>query len=165
MKPLKKFMALAVILIGIFSFSKKENTSPKATLNIENINIVEILSKQQFECRPSSDFIFYVETSLVKKIRGANQINAKVFILDKVSGSKSLLAQENLQINKFKDSIEINDYNSENAFMSSILENGDKIIGGSDKAPYSFNDLIKYESIYNGYINSTNKLLKLNRSI
>lgn len=158
-------MALAVILIGIFSFSKKEDTSFKTALNLENINVVEVLSKQQFECRPSSNFIFYVETSLVKKIRGANQINAKVFILDKVSGSKSLLAQENVQINKFKDSIEIKDHNSESAFMSSVLDNGDKVIGGSEKAPYNFNELIKYESIYNGYINSTNKLLKLNRSI
>lgn len=165
MKPLKKFMALAVILIGIFSFNKKENKSSTTALNLENINVVDVLSNQQFECRPSSDFIFYVETNLVKKIRGANQINAKVFILDKISGSKSLLAQENIQVNKFEDSIEIKDYSAEDNFMTSLLENGDVIIGGSEKAPFAFNDLIKYESIYNGYINSTNKLLRLKRSI
>lgn len=165
MKPLRKFTALAVILIGIFSFSKKESTSLKTALNLENINVVEVLSKQQFECRPSSDFIFYVETSLIKKIRGANHINAKVFILDKISGSKSLLAQENVQVNKFEDSIAIKDHNAESDFLSSVLQNGDMTIGGSEKAPYAFNDLLKYESIYNSYINSTNKLLRLKRSI
>lgn len=161
MKPLKKFMALAVILIGIFSFSKKEKKSLETALNLESINVVEMLSKQQFECRPSSDFMFYVETSLVKKVRGANNINAKVFILDKATGQKSLLAQENIQVKKFEDSIEIKDH----IFEDSILDNGDKIIGGSEKSPYVFNDLVKYESIYNGYINSTNKLLRLKRSI
>lgn len=165
MEPLKKFMALAVILIGIFSFSKKEDISSKTALNLENINVVDILSNQEFECRPSSEFIFFVETSLVKKIRGANQINAKVYILDKLTGSKSLLAQDNVQINKFEGSIEIKDYNTDNNLISKVLENGDKIIGGSENSPYSFNDLLEYESIYNSYINSTNKLLKLNRSI
>lgn len=165
MKPLKKITALAVILIGIFSFSKKENTTVKTALNLENINVVEVLSKQQFECRASSDFIFYVETDLVKKIRGASHINAKVFILDKVSGSKNLLAQENIQVNKFEDSIEIKDHNSEDAFIRSVLKNGDKIIGDSNNTPFAFNELLKFESIYNGYINSTNKLLRLKRSI
>jgi hypothetical protein len=165
MKPLKKFTALAVILIGIFSFSKKETKSLESSLNLEKINIVEVLSKQQFECRPSSDFMFYVETNLVKKIRGANNINAKVYILDKTTGKKNLLAQENIQINKFEGSIAIKDHNATNVFKNSILENGDKIIGGSEKAPYAFDELVKYEAIYNGYINATNKLLRLKRSI
>lgn len=165
MKPLKKFMALAVLLIGIFSFNKKENKSVETALNLDGINVVEMLSKQHFECRPTSDFMFYVETSLVKKIRGANNINAKVFILDKITGKKNLLAQENIQVKKYEDSIEIEDFDSENAFKSLILENGDKIIGSSEKAPFAFDELVKYESIYNGYINATNKLLKLKRSI
>lgn len=165
MKPLRKFTALAVILIGIFSFNKKENKTVETALNLESINVVELLSKQHFECRPTSDFMFYVETDLVKKVRGANNINAKVFILDKVTGQKSLLAQENIQVKKFEGSIELEDISKEKLFKSSNLVNGDKIIGGSEKAPYAFEELVKYESIYNGYINATNKLLRLKRSI
>lgn len=110
--------------------------------------------------------MFYVETSLVKKIRGANNINAKVFILDKSTGRKNLLAQENIQVKKFEGAIELEDQSRNNLFISSyILENRDKIIGGSEKSLFAFNELVKYEFIYNGYINSTNKLLKLKRSI
>lgn len=166
MKSLKKVAALAVILIGIFSFSKKENEPElESSLNLEEINVVEMLSKQQFECRPSSNFMFYVEANLVKKIRGANNINAKVFILDKTSGKKSLLAEENIQVNKFEGAIAIDDHNENNIIIDSILENGDKIIGGSEKAVYAFDELVKYEAIYNSYINATNKLLRLKRSI
>jgi hypothetical protein len=163
MKSLKKIAALAVIIISLFSFgSKKEIKS--LDLNLDKINVVEMLSQQQFECRPSSDFMFYVETSLIKKIRGANNINAKVYILDKSSGKMNLLAQENIQVNKFEGAIAI-ESNNKNNFESIVLENGDKIIGGSEKAPYAFNELIKNEAIYNSYINATNKLLKLKRTI
>lgn len=167
MKPLRKFAALAVVLIGIFSFSKKENTSLKSSLNLDGINVIEVLTKQQFECRPSTDFMFYVETNLIKKIRGANNINARVYILDKATGKKNLLAQENIQVNKYKGSIAIEDHGEVNDFESSFLVNGDKIIGGNftKKSPYSFSELIKHEAIYNSYINATNKLLKQNRSI
>lgn len=165
MKPLKKFAALAVILIGIFSFSKKEIHTTELALNLEGINIEQLLTKQQFECRPTSDFMFYVETDLVKKVRGANNINAKVFILDKVSGQKSLLAQENIQIKKYQDAIALEGFSENENFKTTILENGDKIIGGSEKSLYAFDELVKYEAIYNGYINATNKLLRLKRSI
>jgi hypothetical protein len=165
MKSLKKIMALAVILIGIFSFSAKETKTVETKLNLEGINVIEMLSKQQFECRPTSEFMFSVETKLVKKIRGANNINAKVYIVDKISGNKSLLADENVQINKFKGAVSIKDESATETFKNSLLVNGDKIIGGSQEALYSFDELIKYESIYNGYINSTNKLLKMKRSI
>lgn len=164
MKPLKKFAAIAVILIGIFSFSKNEKPKEIA-LNLEGINVVKMLTEQHFECRPTSDFMFYVETNLVKKIRGANNINAKVFILDKSTGQKNLLAQENIQIKKYKDAIALDGFNSDQNLKVSILENGDKIIGGSESSLYAFSELVKYEEIYNSYINSTNKLLRLKRSI
>lgn len=164
MKPLKKIAALAVVLVGLLSFSAKETKSLSA-LNLDEINVLEMLSKQQFECRPSSDFVFYVETNLVKKVRGANNINAKVYILDKISGKKNLLAQEDIQVKKYEDAISLKDYNSNNTFKSFTLENGDEIIGSSQKTPYAFDELLKYEAIYNGYINSTNKLLRLKRSI
>lgn len=165
MTPLKKVAALAVVLIGIFAFNKAENTTVVSSLNLEKINVIKTLSKQQFECRPSSDFMFYVETKIVKKIRGANNVNAKVYILDKVSGKKALLANDNVQINKFEGAIELKDHNETVDFKSSIIKNGDLIIGSSEKAPFAFDDLIQYESIYNSYLNATNKLLRLKRSI
>ena len=166
MKPLKKIAALAVVLICVLSFIKKEKQPTTSTFNLESINIEDVLAKHQFECRPSSDFVFYVETDIVKKIRGANNINAKVFILDKATGRKNLLAQENLQVKKYDDAIAIKDHSFSNDNQkNTVLVNGDKIIGGSGDAPYSFNELVKYDAIYNSYIHSTNKLLRLKRSI
>ena len=52
---------------NIFSFNKKESTSFKTALNLENINVVEVLSKQQFECRSSSDFIFLLFTTIFSR--------------------------------------------------------------------------------------------------
>ncbi|UAM97680.1 hypothetical protein K8354_15485 [Polaribacter litorisediminis] len=168
MKSLKKVMAIAVLLIGIFSFSAKSfstknKTNPESRLNLEEINIVEMLSKQQFECRPSSEFMFYVEANLVKRMRGVNEINAEVYFFDKLSGEKRLLANEIVQVNTFKGTI-VN-HTSENVFKSIRLKNGDKIIGTATKAPYSLNELMQFESIYNSYISATNKLLALKRTI
>jgi hypothetical protein len=165
MKPLKKVAALAVVLVGIFAFSKANLSSTKPSLNLDTINVIETLSKQQFECRPTSDFMFYVETDLVKKIRGANNVNARVYILDKVSGRKALLADENIQIKKFEGAIELKDHSAEGSFKNEIIQNGDVLIGSSEKAPFTFDELIQFESIYNSYLNSTNKLLRLKRSI
>ena len=81
MKPLKNIAFIAVLLIGIFSFSKSEK--PKTTLNIDDINVLEILSKQDLTCRPNADFLFYVESSLVKKSRGFNTVNARVYMVDR----------------------------------------------------------------------------------
>lgn len=165
MKSLKKVAALALLLVGVFAFHKDELTPAKTSLNLQNINVIETLSKQQFECRPVSDFMFYVETDLVKKIRGANNINAKVYILDKNTGQKALLAYQNIQISKFKGAIELKDYSKSTTLKNEIIKNGDVLIGSSEKAPFSFNELIQYESIYNSYLHATNKLLSLNRSI
>jgi hypothetical protein len=80
------------------------------------------------ECRSSSDFLFYVETKLVKKSRGFNIINASIFILSRVSGKSNLLANENIMITFHKEIILKCD--SEASYSEKIvLTNGDKIIG------------------------------------
>lgn len=164
MKPLRKIAALAVVLICVLSFIKKENETFKPALKLEFINIDNVLAEQQFHCRPTSDFAIYVETDLVKKIRGASNINAKVFIVDKISGRKNLLAQENILVKKFEDAIAIKDFSTNNDALST-LDNGDTIIGGSEKGQFTFEELVKYDAIYNSYINATNKLLNIQRSI
>ena len=118
MNPLKKITVLFVLLLTLFSFVKKEINSADIKSNLEEINVINILSKQKYECRPSSKYMFYVEANLVKKVRGANNINAKIFFLDKVSGIKNLLASENIQINKFKGAIAIQQNTSEKAFQT-----------------------------------------------
>jgi len=165
MKPLKKFTAVAVLLIGILAFSKNKSTKTDLSLNLDEINVEEILSKQEKEGRTPANFSFYVETDLVKKIRGASNINAKVYILDKSTGKKSLLAEENIQIKKYQDAIALGGFDINQNLKSTILENGDKIIGSSEKTPFAFDKLVKYETIYNDYIDASNKLLRLKRSI
>jgi hypothetical protein len=156
MKSLKIITVLSLLLITFFSFVKVEKEPLK--LNLDNIDIIEILSKQKYECRPSSNFMFYVETKIIKKLRGANNINAKVYFLDRLTGSKNLLADENLQVAKFKNAFV--DNHTETKLQTSILNNGDQIIGGAKKAPYSFNELVKFESIYSSYKKSRSKFTK-----
>ena len=164
MKNLKKITVLALLLIGIFSFSKVEKIAPKTSLNLEQINIIKILSSQDLECRPSSDFQFYVETKLVKKSRGYSTINASIFVLDRVSGNSNLLANENIMVPFHKETVL--QYNSEVSDSKNIvLSNGDKIIGSDAQTPYSFNELIKYEVINNSYNRATNQLLRINRAL
>ena len=162
MNPLKKVTAFAVLLLGIFAFSKVETKTEILPLDLSEINVIETISKQQLECRPSSDFMFYVEADLVKKVRGANTVNAKVFMLEKSTGRTSLLASENVQILKFDGAISIENNSS---LRSKVLRNGDKILTNSNKSNFNLNELVQFETIYNSYIKSTNKLLDIERAI
>ena len=163
MKPLKNIAFIAVLLIGIFSFSKSEK--PQTTLNIDNINVLEILSKQDLTCRPNSDFLFYVESSLVKKSRGFNTINAQVYIIDRSTGQYNLLASENVAVPFHKEMIALDYETTTRDCELTALENGDKIVGNVNSGNYCFSELMKNETVYNSYINSTNKLLHLDRSL
>jgi hypothetical protein len=163
MKPLKNIAFIAILLIGIFSFSKSEK--PETTLNIDNINVLEILSEQNLTCRPNSDFLFYVESSLVKKSRGFNTVNARVYIVDRSTGKHNLLASENVAVPFHKDMIALDYETTTRECEVTTLENGDKIVGNANSSNYCFSELMKNEIVYNSYLNSTNKLLHLDRSI
>lgn len=164
MKPLKKVAALAVLLVCMLSISKKVKDTTNESLNLDKINVVEVLAQQDVES--TSKFSFQVKTNLIKKIRGASKINAKVFIVDNATGKKNLVSQENIQVKKFEDAIAIKDFSPDsNETKNIVLSNGDKIIGGINESPYAFEELVKNETIYNSYVNSTNKLLQLKRSI
>ncbi|WP_397444908.1 hypothetical protein [Polaribacter sp. R77954] len=168
MKPLLKITAIAVVVIIVFAFNTKKNESFETNSNLNRIDLENVLAKQKFECRPSADFVFNVETIILKKIRGANNIHAKIFIVDKTTGRKSLLAQENILVKNFRDAIGIKDHSSNNYKLNlkvTELANGDKLLGKPNEAPYTFEKLIQYDLIYNKYIHSTNKLLQLKRAI
>lgn len=163
MRPLKKIAFLAIILIGLFSFSKSEKTIPP--LNIDNLNALEILSKQSLECRPTSDYMFFVQTELVKKSRGFTTVNASVYLMDRASGQYNLLASEHVAVPFHKDMISLDYEAATRNCESTILENGDRIVGNSNLGPYCFGELIKNETVYNSYVSATNKLLGLNRTM
>lgn len=161
MRPLKTTALFAVILIGLFSFSKSEKTLPP--LKIENLNVSEILSKQG--CRPDSDYLFFVETSLVKKSRGFSTVNAKVFLMERSTGQYNLLSSENIAVPFHKDMVSLDFEVAQRDCQQTTLENGDKIVGNSNFGSYCFAELIKSETVYNSYISATNKLLSLDRSM
>ncbi len=160
MTPLKKIASLALILLLALSFNKKEN---KNDLDLLVSNIETIHKFIDFPCKPSRSFQLEVETDITKRIRGAYNINVKVFVIEIATGDKKLVSQENLQVKKFEGSI-ISKENNTN-YKTSKLPNGDLILGGSENAPCEFNNLIKYDAVYYSYINATNKLLNLKRSI
>lgn len=162
MKTSNMVKSLALLLILFSSFSKVEKKRAKATLNFEKINVVEMLSTQEFGCRPSAELTFYVETTLVKKFRGYSTINANVFALNRFSGESSLLANENIIVPSHKDAFLHYDKTKSDC-EKTILTNGDRIVGSQTKTKYCFNKLIKHEVIYNSYIRSTNKLLDIQR--
>jgi hypothetical protein len=155
MKALNILVTLATLIIGFSSPVKEEN----ASLTFVKGNAIEILSNQEFGCRPISNTYFYVETDLVKKSRGFTTINAKVYALDKVSGNTVLLAKQNLIVSNYKDAV-LNYDNSSVNFDKTTLDNGDKLLKSETNSLYEFSDLIKFEVINNCYTKSKNKLLK-----
>lgn len=158
MNTLKKSTIILIFLIGTLSFSKKDNEVYNFGLNLKDINVEKILSDSESECRPSSELTFYVESKLVKKYRGYKTIDASIFILDKASGEFNLLANESIIVPFHKDALL--DYDIKiNKKGSKELINGDKLIGSNSLTPFRFDELIKYDVIYNSYLRSTNKLL------
>lgn len=158
MKPLKKIAALLVLIVGIFAFTTNKNTPEKALLNLDQINILELLEEQQLSCRPTSNYVFFVETELQEKLRGANTIKAKVFIQEKSSGKSNLVSSETIVVPKYKGAIHLDDKTS-----NAQLTNGDRIV--SSTTTHSLKQLIQFETIHNSYLKSTNELLNLKRSI
>lgn len=163
MKPLKLTAFFAVLLIGLFSFNKSEKLNQP--LNIDNLNVVEILSSQDLDCRPTSDYLFYVETSLVKKERGFSTVNASIYMKERATGNYSLIASENVAIPFHKGMISLNYEKASRDCEVVEFENGDIIVGNAQLGDYCFNELIKHEIVFNSYVNSTNKLLGLDRTI
>jgi hypothetical protein len=163
MKTIKKITALFVLLVGIFSFTRIESNPAKNSVNLNQIDVIETLNNEYFECRPSSKIMFYVESTVLKKYRGYNVVKADVKLLDRISGKSRLLASKNVVIPFSKDAIleivEINDTSN-----NIILKNGDTLLNAEKTNDYHFNDLVQYSSIYNSYINSTNKLLNTTRA-
>jgi hypothetical protein len=154
MKSLKKIIILLVLLVAIFSFSKVENTEIQLKSHTEGLNIIDILSKQKYECRPSSEYLFYVESYLSND--RTPTIKAEIYMLNRKTNKSSLLADEKIKVSNN----ELNTHTS-----PEFLKNGDKIISNSDQDLYSFKELLEFETIYSSYVSSTNKLLNLNRSL
>lgn len=164
MKPLKKAIALFVLILGIFAFTSKENTIEKANLdlNLENIDVLQLLEEQRLACRPSAEYSFFVETTLKEKLRGANAVEAKVFILENKTGKSNFISSETIIVPKFSGAVHL-DHVSNNVTSSKSLINGDKVV--NSQTALSLKDLERFEVIKNSYIKSTNELLDLKRSI
>lgn len=154
MNPLKKITFLVVLSTAFYAFNTKEKNETPLVLNTENLNVIELLSSQKNECRPTSKYSFYVESELSND--RTPTINAKIYMLDRKTQAISLLADEKIKVSENETS---------SSDTSKFLKNGDLIIGNASKDLYSFKELIKFETIYSSYIKSTNKLLDLKRSL
>lgn len=162
MKPLKKAIALFVLVLGIFAFTSKENTVEKSNLDLENINVLQLLEEQRLACRPSAEYSFFVETTLKEKLRGATAVEAKVFVLENKTGKSNFISSETIIVPKFNGAVHLDHISKDNKAPITLI-NGDKIV--NSETNMSLKDLEKFEVIKNSYIKSTNKLLDLKRSI
>ncbi len=162
MKSIKKIAVLVILLIGIFSFAKLESKIVKSKVNLEEVDVVTLLSKQELGCRPYNEVMFYVDTEIIKKHRGFSEINAKVYIVDRVSGAKSVLSSGHILLPYYKDTVLGSHVEITNGKWTA-LKNGDKIIKSANSSAYDFDELMKYEVVYDSYIRATNKLLKIKR--
>ena len=157
MKLIKRIILFTLVIIGTFSFTGLEKKDKN--LDLKDLDVIALLSKQQLECRPSSKFMYYVDTEILKKSRGYSLIKANVYIYERATGKYSLLATENIFSPFQKDAI-LNYEIAESNCNTKQLENGDKVIGNKENSKYCFNELIAYKTVYNSYITSRNKLLE-----
>lgn len=150
------------MLVGLLSFSNFKNK--KSNVSIDNSNVIESVLNSKTSCRPLSNMMLYVETSLVKTSRGYKTINASIYVLDRISGISTLLVNEDVIVANYKDSVL--EYNvTSTKYNKTVLKTGDVVLGKDFSNQYSFNEIMKYEVVYNSYINSTNKLLNIKRVI
>ncbi len=162
MKFIKKYIAISLMLVGLLSFSNFKNK--KSNVSIDNSNVIESVLNSKTSCSPLSNMMFYVETSLVKTSRGYKTINASIYVLDRISGISTLLVNEDVIVANYKDSVlEYSVTSTE--YDKPILKSGDVVLSKDFSNQYSFNEIMKYEVVYNSYINSTNKLLNIKRVI
>ena len=83
-----------------------------------------------------------------------------MFVFDKLTNQKSILANENIIVANHKDSL-INYDKIINNSETTELENGHIIIHNEKNTEFKLANLLKSELIYNRYIISTNKLLNI----
>jgi hypothetical protein len=147
--------------MAFFSFIKIKASSAETNLKIKKINVIDILTKNKYGCRPSSEFLFYLEIDLIKKYRGGNTINASIFVLERATGAANLLASENILVPLYKEAISLHHSTLKSDCEKYVLENGDKVLGSAKNAPYCFNELIKFGSIFRSYKKSKKELFSL----
>ncbi|WP_397446940.1 hypothetical protein [Polaribacter sp. R77954] len=163
MKLIKKIVILSILLLAVFSFVNfKKNKNLTAKLNLEKVDIIALLNKQEMGCRPSDKVMFYVDTEIIKKYRGFSEIRANIYIVDRVSGTSSQLSSGHILLPNYNDTVIANHTKITNNLWTEI-QNGDKLITDNNQGSYGFKELIQYKFIYNSYLKSTNKLLNIKR--
>lgn len=155
MKPLQRIILLFILIIGVFSFTVPENN-----LNLNRIDVMELLSIEASRSRPSSEFMFYVETEIIKKSRGSSTILASIFIYERATGRYKSLTNNSIVVPHHREAIL--DYDVRMKDFRNILENGDMVLESSMNSSFDFNKLIEHKTIYKSYLASRNKLLKVN---
>lgn len=159
MKILKIVIPAFILLTVVFSFVKIENNIKELDLN--SIDVKELLTKNEFECRPSSKYMFYVDTEILKKSRGYSIIKADVFLYERASGTSALIATNNIISPLSKDAI-IGYKNELGSPFYKKIKNGDKAFGYKSESLDYFNELMNYKSIYKSFEVSRDKLLSAN---
>ena len=145
MKSPKTLAVLSVVLVILLSFNRIEK---KANLDLSNVKVMAMLSEQELGHRPSHNYMFYVKTE-INKIANAEVVNAKIYVLNRKTNEENLIAQEDFELTEFQS--------IEGMGITGIQNlNGVRTMYDT---PYNFYDLLKFESIYRNFVDSTKKLL------
>lgn len=137
---------LCIVILALFSFSKLEKNPAK--FDLEDIDIIDLLTEQKYECRPSESYMFWVDSKVFKETKEANSVNVKIYICDRNSSEKELLAEENIKLEHYHNLKTMSTASREILASASKKSN----IYNIHKTPYGFYELMKFESIHRSYL-------------
>jgi len=156
MKNLKKIVFIIFCLIFVSCSVENNNLDTLNGNQVQLPNVIKILESKQYNSKGNFDFYFTAESDFVGGSGGCYTVNVRVYIHDISNGMKTLIVNENVKVGDCpKEKSNTKSLNSECESFS--LKNGDSFISNGTQSPYCMSQLIKYDIIYNNYIESMSK--------
>lgn len=165
MKNLKRF-SVVFFCVLLFNCSSQDEIRDVQSTNVAQLpNVISILEKMEkqknLSSKSSFDFYFTSESDFVSGSNGCFTVNVRVYIISTITSQKTLLVSENVKVGDCPP--QKTQTTNKNECSSFMLKNGDIFFSDGVKAHFCMQELIKYSTIYDNYINSVNSLLKLKR--
>jgi len=165
MESLKKISVVFFCML-LFNCSSQEEVE-KTQVNSELPDVIGILEKMEEQKNLSSKisigFYFTTVSDFVSASNGCYTLNTRVYMINSVTTEKILLASENVNVGGCLQEKTQTSKSNKTECDSFVLENGDRFFSDGVEMHFCMEELMKYSTIYDSYVNSVNNLLKLKR--